>query len=304
MKIIISLIALLASALVACTDADDMNDANSGSIEIKSIKLSTGVELEYVEQGKPQKTAVLFLHGYTDSWYSFEQVLRLLPEDIYAIALTQRGHGNSSKPANGYHPEDFAGDIAAFIRAKNLGPCIIAGHSMGGIITQQFVFKYPGFAKAMVIIGSGAELADNPGMPEFRDEILKLNEPLDSAFAEAFQKSTTVKPVDSLMMLKWISESMKVPVPVWKEIIKGLMAVDYTAQLNTINIPALVFWGSSDMIFPRDGQDELRKSIRNMKFIEYQGTGHALHWEEPQRFVNDLVPFVRELLQTEKSINR
>ena len=301
MKIIISLIVLLAS--VACTDAEHIN-TNSRSIETKTIKLSTGVELEYVEQGKPKKTAVLFLHGFSDSWHSFEQVLKLLPEDVYTIALTQRGHGNSSKPAGGYHPEDFADDIAAFIKAKKLGPCIIAGHSMGGVITQQFVLKYPDLAKAMVIIDADAELAHNPGMSEFRDEILKLNEPLDYAFAEAFQKSTVAKPVDSLMMVKWISESMKVPVAVWKAIINGLMAIDYSSQLNTINIPALVLWGSNDNAFPRDGQDDLRKNIRNVKFIEYPGTGHALHWEEPQRFVNDLVPFVREVLRTERPTDR
>ena len=68
----------------------------------KSIALSTGVTLPYVEQGDPAGVPVLLLHGYTDSWRSFEDTLAHLPDSIHAIALTQRGHGDADRPATGY----------------------------------------------------------------------------------------------------------------------------------------------------------------------------------------------------------
>jgi len=57
----------------------------------KSVDLSTGVTLQYVEQGAPAGVSVLLLHGLSDSWHSFERVLPHLPESIHAFAITQRG---------------------------------------------------------------------------------------------------------------------------------------------------------------------------------------------------------------------
>src|SRR5918999_330076 len=87
---------------------------------VKSIELPDRVELQYVEQGDPTGTPVLFLHGLTDSWLSFEPVLPHLPESVHAFALSQRGHGDSGRPAAGYHSKDFAADVAAFMDAFDL----------------------------------------------------------------------------------------------------------------------------------------------------------------------------------------
>src|SRR5688500_14649676 len=65
---------------------------------VNRIRLSTGVELEYTEQGIRGNTAVVFLHGITDSRISFEETFLHLPSYIHAFALSQRGHGASSKP--------------------------------------------------------------------------------------------------------------------------------------------------------------------------------------------------------------
>ena len=58
--------------------------------QVQRIKLPNGIELPYVEQGDPTGVPVLFLHGYSDSWHSFEPMLPHLPPSIRAIALTDR----------------------------------------------------------------------------------------------------------------------------------------------------------------------------------------------------------------------
>ena len=87
----------------------------------KTIALSNGVNLEYVEKGNKDATAVIFLHGFSDSWHSFEVVMKMLPPDLHLISLSLRGHGNSSKPNEGYHSKDFANDLSLFISKKKLG---------------------------------------------------------------------------------------------------------------------------------------------------------------------------------------
>ena len=90
---------------------------------VARLNLATGVTLEYVERGDPDGTPVIFLHGVTDSWRSFEHVLPHLPPSIRAIAITQRGHGDSSRPDAGYAYGDFAADVAALLDAVG----VIAG---------------------------------------------------------------------------------------------------------------------------------------------------------------------------------
>ena len=113
------------------------------SVDIKSVELVNQVRLCYAEQGDSSGVPIVFLHGATDSWRSFERVLPHLPESIRAFAVTQRGHGDSSRPATGYCPRDFAADLAAFMDALNLKTAIVAGHCMGGLVAQRFALDYP-----------------------------------------------------------------------------------------------------------------------------------------------------------------
>jgi pimeloyl-ACP methyl ester carboxylesterase len=67
----------------------------------RSAAVGADVRLEYVETGDPKGLPVVFLHGVTDSWTSFEGTMERLPESIRAIAVSQRGHGNSSRQLRG-----------------------------------------------------------------------------------------------------------------------------------------------------------------------------------------------------------
>jgi len=262
---------------------------------LRRIKLSTGVELEYAEQGELTGTPVILLHGYTDSWRSFESVLPYLPHNLRVFAITQRGHGNSSKPDSGYHPTDFAADIAAFIKMMDLGSVIIVGHSMGGVIAQQFALDYPHLMKGLVILDSAASFKDNPGLQEFLKEVSGLMDPVSYQFANEFQNSTLAKAIDPSYYAVLTLESVRVPARVWKAALSSLMSVDLSARLNQIDKPALVFWGDKDAICPGTDQKVLVNGIKHARLIVYEGTGHALHWEEPERFAKDLTEFINTI---------
>lgn len=45
----------------------------------KTILLPSGVRLEYAEQGRPTGLPLILLHGYSDSWHSFDPMLHYLP---------------------------------------------------------------------------------------------------------------------------------------------------------------------------------------------------------------------------------
>jgi pimeloyl-ACP methyl ester carboxylesterase len=109
----------------------------------RSAAVGADVRLEYVETGDPNGLPVVFLHGVTDSWTSFEGTMERLPESIRAIAVSQRGHGNSSRPAAGYSMEYFSRDVRHFMDALELPAAVIVGHSMGGFVAQRFAAELP-----------------------------------------------------------------------------------------------------------------------------------------------------------------
>ena len=273
---------------------------NESGLNVKKISLKTGVTLEYVEKGDINGTPVIFLHGLSDSWHSFESALLQMPTEIHAFAISQRGHGDSERPATGYTPKEFAADVAAFVEQLGIGPVIIAGHSMGGVMAQQFALDYPKLLKAMVILGSDPDFRNNPGMPEFYEYALQMEGKIEHDFMVEFQKGTLAKPIDSAYFNLLVEELLKVPVYVFQAALKGLMEVNYKEVLPKINQPVLVLWGDKDSFCTREGQEVFKSGFKNVRLVEFTGNGHALHWEDPARFVRELVQFIKDLKKEAK----
>ena len=83
-------------------------------------QLPGGVRMHYAQQGPPTGPAVLMLHGYADSWFSFSRVLPLMPADLRIIVPDQRGHGSSDRPRSGYGMDEFAEDAIQLMDALDV----------------------------------------------------------------------------------------------------------------------------------------------------------------------------------------
>ena len=99
---------------------------------INVVTLANGILLPFAEQGDPCGLPMVFLHGFLDSWRSFELVLRHLPPSIRAFAPSQRGHAGASRPASGYRVLDFAADLAAFLDAVGVEAACVGGGLRAG----------------------------------------------------------------------------------------------------------------------------------------------------------------------------
>jgi non-heme chloroperoxidase len=263
---------------------------------IQSISLRNGITLPYVEQGDPSGVPMILLHGVTDSWRSFERVLPHLPASIRALALTQRGHGDADRPATGYRTRDFAADVAAFADARGLARSIVVGHSMGSINALRFVIDHPDRALGLVLVGSFASFRRNPGLVEFwQSAVAPLEDPIDRDFVREFQASTLVQPVPPPFFDMVVNESLKVPARVWRDAFAGFFEDDFADELGKVAVPTLIIWGDRDNFCPRGDQDTLLAGITGSRLLVYEGAGHSLHWEEPERFAADVAAFVKGL---------
>jgi pimeloyl-ACP methyl ester carboxylesterase len=258
------------------------------------------VRLEYVQQGNPHGVPVIMLHGFTDSWRSFERVLPYLPDSLNAFAITQRGHGDSEHPEQGYEVRDFVADVAAFMDALGIGQAIVVGHSMGSIVAQRFALDYPDRALGLVLLGTFVSIVANPATAEFAAVVATLEDPIETEFARDFQVATVALPVPAVLIDTAVEESMKVPARVWRDAFAGMMQEDFAVELGNISAPTLVIYGDQDAFCLRSDQDAIVAGYPDAELLVYQGYGHAMHWEDPARVAADLVVFVRRLLSAQR----
>ena len=263
---------------------------------LRQIQLPGRLQLEFAEQGERTGTPVVALHGVTDSWHSFEPVLPHLPSDLHVLALTQRGHGGSDKPASGYRPADFAEDVVAFMDVTGIERAVLVGHSMGSINAMRFAIDHPERVAGLLLAGTMPWFGRPPEMLAFhREQIAPLADPVPEALAREFQLSTLARPIDDAMLDRFVAESLKVPAHVWRAAFAGFIGDDFSSRLREIAVPTLIVWGRHDAFCSATDQQAMLGLIRTARLVEYADAGHAVHWEEPQRFARDLSQFVHSV---------
>ena len=277
---------------------EDVGSAREAVVALpkKTISLSTGIQMAYLEMGDPQGDPVIFLHGYTDtsrSFYPTVTALAAMNHHLRIFVLDQRGHGASSMPpaaacaaAPGgcFEPADLASDVLAFMDAKGLCHADIVGHSMGSFIAQEVALTHPEKVNSLVLIGAAAKLAGNIVLQDFI-----LTEPVLGSWKNGFLAQGYSFPTDVYDLtpldanadaISWISQAWVVDpaadpafiadilpetantrMGTWIGAAQALLTTDNTQRLKHLEVPALVLWATEDGIFYETDQQELRASL-------------------------------------------
>jgi pimeloyl-ACP methyl ester carboxylesterase len=107
-----------------------------------SLRLETETgpgEFAYLDFGPTQRPVdAVFLHANGFNARAYRTILGPLADDFRILALDLRGHGRTRAPTE---PEgrrtwlDLRGDLIVFLETLDLGPVVLAGHSMGGTLS-------------------------------------------------------------------------------------------------------------------------------------------------------------------------
>jgi len=265
-------------------------------IEFATVRLSTGPRLHYAERGDRRGEAIVFLHAYVDSWFSYSRMLPLLSPSYHAFTPDQRGHGDSDKPRCCYTADDYAADVDAFMEAVGLDKATLVGDSSGGLIAQRVALDYPHRLSRLVLIGSPTTLVNNEAVMKAAEVMLAgLEDPIPSEFVREFVSGTINHPVPEEFLTGVVSESLKVPARVWRDYYEGvILTVDDTARLGEICAPTLILWGEQDTLLPREEQERRAVAIPNATLRVYSQTGHLAHWVRPEWVGRGLEAFMKD----------
>jgi non-heme chloroperoxidase len=274
---------LLGLLLASCREAPLVTNGLD-PFSKKSVNLSTGITMKYVEAGDPAGEAVILLHGYTDTSRSFHPLLQHLTQlrpDLHIFALDQRGHGESSMPSPDdcrgapercFRPADFAADVVAFMEERELSRVHLVGHSMGGIAAQEVALTSPRRLRSLVLIGTSGRMRNHPVVKDFllagliegpwRDALVRKG----YAFpAEAYEltplevdpdaqtwmaQNWVVDPLaDPVFLAAILRETSRIRLGTWIGVARALLEVDNTERLKNLAVPTLVIWATQDNVF-------------------------------------------------------
>ena len=256
------------------------------------VTASGGHQLRYAtRRGGGAGITLVFVHGWPDSWRSFQPVLDALSPTIGAISVSLRGFGGSEAPPAGYTPDDFAADVVDLAEHLDLTSAVFVGHSMGTLVVQRLAALRPDLVAGLVLIGGLNRLPDDV-YDEVWSVVENLADPISEQFVREFQSSTLAAPVSDVFFDQLVAESLRAPARVWRAAFAGIRTMPPADDAN-ITAPTLLVWGDHDALVPRAEQNTLLSAIPNARLITYTGAGHSPNWEQPERVAHDIEAFVR-----------
>lgn len=260
-----------------------------------SARLPDGTTLPYVEQGDASGDPVVLLHAVGESWRSWSRLLPHLPPGLRALAVTQRGHGDADAPMEGYSVAETAADVVAVLDVLGIERAVLAGTSSGGLAAQQVAVDHPSRVRGLLLVGAPRGLRDLP-VPNWVGDSAVLPDPVPEAFARASVEGFPVgRALPADFVTAMVEDAMRVPARVWRAVVRGLLEAEPPTDRGTVTVPTTVLWGDRDDVLPREDEERLVAAIPGARLVVYEGAGHLLLWEEPERVAADLVALVRSL---------
>ena len=113
-----------------------------------------GLSFHYRDWGGSGQRVVL-LHGLASTCHIWDLVAPILAQDCTVVAMDQRGHGDSTKPEEGYDFPTVSTDVQNLVLALGMQSPIVIGHSWGGDVALALGAARPGMAKGLGFVDGG-----------------------------------------------------------------------------------------------------------------------------------------------------
>jgi pimeloyl-ACP methyl ester carboxylesterase len=213
--------------------------------------------------------AAICLHGSgADSIVWSYQVSRL-SKQFRIIAPDLPGHGQSEGTAL-ESAEAYARWVDRFTAALSFNSFFLMGHSFGGAIVQEYARLYPEKLKGIILVATGTGFK------------------LSQSYRELHARGIDVKNLGGSDIPQPIRQGYemlkKVSGPALHADLLAAGAFDSTTWISSINVPALVVWGSADYITPRELPEALAAGLPNATFQVIANAGHVLMVEAVETF--------------------
>jgi pimeloyl-ACP methyl ester carboxylesterase len=267
-----------------------------------------------------QGPVILLIHGMAGSSRTWLDVMRVLARDYTVVAPDLLGHGESAKPMGDYSLGAYASGLRdLLVGTLGIERATLVGQSLGGGVAMQLAYQHPELCERLTLVASGglgrevswvlralalpgAEYVIPPLFPRAArragDQIVRL-----------FRKWGVSAPHAAEM---WQAYASLTETPNRHAFIRTVRSViDPGGQTVSARdrlylasaMPTLIVWGDRDEIIPVAHAHAAHDLLPNSRLEIFEGAGHFLHVEQPQRFAQVLRDFIESTQPAERAAN-
>ena len=289
-------------------------------IETFFAKLPNGITLSCRASGKPGAPVLLFLHGFPEAAFVWDELLEHFGDRYRCVAPNLRGFEQSTAPIEpeAYRVKHLTSDLDALI-AQVVVPggapleALIA-HDWGGAVAWTFAVQRPQMLKRLVIINSPhpatflRELQHNPEQQRASAYMNFLRRPdaekllAENDFARMWPMFTNMGAADSSREGGgWLTDAVRAQYrAVWSAGLTGgcnyyrssplrpptaedssIMQIQFPPEFVTVKVPTLVVWAEEDKALPVALLNGLETFVPDLRLVRVPGATHWIVHERP-----------------------
>jgi len=286
-------------------------------IETFDAVLPHGITLSCRATGRPGAPLLVFLHGFPEAAFVWDELLEHFGERYRCVAPNLRGFGPSSAPADPeqYRVKHLVSDLDTLIAQLGGGPLeALVAHDWGGAVSWTFAVQRPQLLKQLVIINSPhpatflRELQHNPqqqAASAYMNFLCRADaETLlaENDFARMWPMFTNMGAADQARVGGgWLTDAVREQYrAIWRAGMTGgcnyyrasplrpptprddaVMRVAFTPEFVTVTVPTLVIWAEDDIALPVSLLDGLEAFVPAMRLVRVPGATHWIVHERP-----------------------
>jgi len=259
---------------------------------------------------------VILIHGFSDRKEHWRAQVGALSTHFKVIRMDNRGAGKSDRPNGEYTMEVYASDVAGLINSLGIERSHIIGHSLGGMIAQNFAILYPNRVDKLILINTIPGLKP-PG--ESIDEAIKMyrenaiagheammEDPLNefligakSSYSRNFWKIMREEPKKTFHGIWSVEDLVEEKVkfgPTIKDLSNQAHALsthNTYERLHEIKNKVLILSAEKDKSCPKTMGEKMHELIPNSKFEVIEGAGHQSILEKAPEVNQVIIDFLK-----------
>ncbi|MBQ0847348.1 alpha/beta fold hydrolase [Streptomyces sp. NPDC057621] len=258
--------------------------------------------------GGEQAPGVLLLHGLMGRASHWASTARWLAERHRAVALDQRGHGQSAKPPETeYTRGAYVEDAEAALEELGLAPAVLIGHAMGALTAWQLAARRPDLVRGLVICDMRASALGAASQREWEEWFKSWPVPF-ATLADVrkwFGEDDPWVERPNTSRGEFYAEVMVEHEDGWRpvfepeQMLKSRETWVYDAhweELAQVRCPTLVVRGLDGELGRAESQEMVRV-LPDGRYAEVVDAGHLVHYDQPEAWRAAVEPFLDEVLR-------
>src|SRR5450755_4421232 len=248
-----------------------------------------GVSLYYEVHGSGPP--LLLTHGYSSTSQMWQGQIEALSKHHKLVLWDMRGHGQSDYPTDpaAYSEALTVADMAALLDEVGADSAIVGGLSLGGYMSLAFYRAHPDRVRALLIIDTGPGFKKDDAREAWNKRASDTADRFEREGLGVLTSASRERSGASHRDASGLARSAR-----------GMLTqrdARVIESLPAIKVPSLVVAGADDTPFLA-ASDYMAAKIPGAKKAMIPAAGHTVNIDQPQAFIDEVLPFLDSLPQS------